>query len=179
MPDDTPTEAQTGGTPRGGNGRFIRTPDTAERDAAAARLRARGQSYRAIGEALGISQGSAHDAVQRALKATVQEAAADARTLELERLDHLQATVMDVLGREHVTVQLGKVIRGPGGETVPDDAVTLAAVDRLLRVSESRRKLLGLDAPAKLRAEITNDREQHILDLAAKLAGDDPQDGTP
>jgi len=176
--DDTPAERQTGGTPRGGDGRFTRSPDTAERDAEAARLRARGQSYRAIGEALGISQGSAHDAVQRALRATVAEAAADARALELERLDALYEAAMAVLEREHVTVSNGKVIR-LNGEPLPDDAPVLAAIDRLLRVSESRRKLLGLDAPARLKAEVSADRTARILDLAAQLSGDDPTGGAP
>lgn len=176
MPDE-PRERQAVGTARGGDGKFTRAPETAERDAEAARLRARGLSYRAIADEMGTSVHAAHTAVQRALKATVQEAAAEARTLELERLDALYATAYDVITRTHPTVQLGKVIKGPDGEPVNDDSVVLAAVDRLLRVSESRRKLLGLDAPTKVKAEITADREQHILDLAAKLAGDDPDAG--
>jgi hypothetical protein len=36
-----------------------------------------------------------------------------------------------------------------------DDAPVLNAVDRLVKISESRRKLLGLDAPAKVQSEGT------------------------
>jgi hypothetical protein len=31
-----------------------------------------------------------------------------------------------------------------------DDGPVLSAIDRLVRISESRRKLLGLDQPAKM-----------------------------
>lgn len=178
MPDDTPAEARASGNPRGANGQYVRSMKTAERDAAAARLRSRGWSYPRIAAELGVSVGTAHDAVQRALKAIVAEPAAEARTLELERLDALYATAYDVITRMHPTVQLGKVIRGPDGEPVNDDTVVLAAVDRLLRVSESRRKLLGLDAPQRLRAELTADRVAEVMALADQLAGgDDPAAG--
>lgn len=159
---DEPGEQRTGGT-RGPDGKYTRTPETAERDAEAARLRSRGLSYRAIADAMGWASGSvAFRAVRRALAAVVEEPAAEVRALELqrldadlERLDTAEAAVMKVLEAEHVVIQHGRVVE-LNGSPVPDDAPVLQAVDRLVRindarvrVSESRRKLLGLDAPVK------------------------------
>ena len=134
---------------QGGDGKFVASPDTAERDAEAARLRGRGLSYRAIAAELKIDVHTAHDAVQRALRAIRAEGAAEARTLELERLDLAQAAVMQALEAKHFTVNQGRIIyHGEGPLT--DWAPVLAAVDRLVKISESRRKLLGLDAEQKV-----------------------------
>ncbi len=105
----------------------------AERRAKALELRKHGMPYRAIGAQLGISEAQAHNDVQRALQALAAlelDSAAEYRTMELERLDTL-------------TVASARVLSAAG------DGMRLAAIDRLLRISESRRKLLGLDAPAK------------------------------
>jgi multidrug efflux pump subunit AcrA (membrane-fusion protein) len=167
---DGPSERQTGGT-RGGSGRYTRTQKTAERDAEALRLRSRGLSYRAVSAEMGYaSSDSAYKAVQRALKATVAEPAAEVRQLELDRLDRMYAAVVAVLERKHVTVSQGRVVRtgrpfvnGDGqaeiaegqGEPLEDDAPVLAAVDRLLKIQARRAALLGLDSP--VRQEVAHD----------------------
>lgn len=163
---DQPEPPATG-TPdtlaRGSNGKYTRTLAGAERDAEAARLRSQGMPYRKIGAALGMSGSSAHDAVQRAFAAVVAEPAATAVAVELARLDQelvrldaLYAKVETVLDREHVTVSHGKVIQHEGAPLLDDNPV-LQAADRLVRIEdarrrngESRRKLLGLDQPAKV-----------------------------
>ncbi|MGH8965824.1 MAG: hypothetical protein ACRDXB_10920, partial [Actinomycetes bacterium] len=107
-----PAERQASRTNRGGDGRFTRSPDTAQRDARAAELRGRGNSYRAIASELGYqSPASAHEAVQRALAAIVEEPAQDVRRLELERLDTLYEAALKVLERRHVHVSGGTVVR--------------------------------------------------------------------
>lgn len=155
---DAPPRRQTD-PPRDGDGKWVRSIETAERDAEAARLRARGMSYRQIGAELGMHHSSVADAVQRALRDTVAEPAEDVRRLELDRLDHMYQQVLAVLERKHITVSNGKVIQVPDPETgeiapLEDDAPVLQAVDRLLRISESRRKLLGLDIPVKQQVEV-------------------------
>ena len=139
---------------RGGNGRYTRTADTAERDAAACRLRTQGLSYRAIATQLGMAGPSnAHQAVERALKATVAEPADQVRQLELDRLDALWAAAWAVLEREHVVVNSGEIVidtRNEDGLPLLDDAPVLKAVQTLLKVAERRAKLLGLDAPTKI-----------------------------
>jgi hypothetical protein len=117
-------------TTRDGKGKYARTTDTARRDAKAAELRSKGLSYQAIADEMGYaSKSSAHDAVQRALKAIVEEPAENLRQLERERLDRMYEAAMGAL------------------EANPH---SLAAIGTLLKISESRRKLEGLDAPAKV-----------------------------
>ena len=149
-------------TVRGGDGKFTRGVDTAERDAEAARLRSQGMPYRKIAAELGIDVHTAHDAVQRALASIVAEPAAAALHFELERLDdelirlnELYERVLEVLNREHVTVSQGHVVEHDG-VPVPDDDWILRAAEQLRRIDESRRKngesrrkLLGLDSPVK------------------------------
>lgn len=148
--------------PRGGNGAFLATIETAERQARAAQLRSRGWHYRKIADELGINVHQAHDDVKNAMRAIVEKPAKDVLAYELARLDSeldrlnaLEETVQRVLERKHFTVSNGKIIY-LGDEPLEDDAPVLAAVDRLIRIEESRRKngesrrrLLGLDEPVK------------------------------
>ncbi|GAA2860020.1 hypothetical protein [Nonomuraea rubra] len=156
---------------RGGRGRFERNPDTAARDAEAARLRVRGFTYRQIADELGMAgPGKAHEAVQRILKETVQEAADDLRLVELERLDRMYQAALKVLETEHYAISHGKVIYlEEGGSPLADDGPVLAAMDRLLKIQERRAKLLGLDAPAKTNVTVSDAITSEIEQLAAQL----------
>jgi predicted transcriptional regulator len=117
-------------TTRDGKGQYTRTTDTARRDAEAAELRSKGLSYQAIADEMGYaSKSGAWEAVQRALKAIVEEPAENLRQLERERLDRMYEAASAAL------------------EANPH---SLAAITTLLKISESRRKLEGLDAPAKV-----------------------------
>ncbi|MET9701693.1 hypothetical protein [Streptomyces griseus] len=155
--------------PRGGDGQFVRSLTTAERDAQAAELRSKGWTYRRIAAELGWKQGAdAYNAVQRVLKETVREAGDEVRALELERLDRLEAAANEVLEREHVTVSNGRVI--VLNETpLPDDGPVLAAIDRLLKIQERRARLLGLDAPTKQAISITPERAAALEALVEEL----------
>lgn len=135
---------------RDGHGRdFARDPKTAERHAQAAEMRSRGMTYQAIGDALGISKQSAHEAVQRVLAETLREPAEHLRTMELDKLDRAERVAHGVLEARHPVLYQGK---DTGYE---DDAPKLAAIDRLLRVAERRARLLGLDAPEKVESTVT------------------------
>ncbi len=76
------------------------------------------------------------------------------RDRELEHLDQLSAVAMGVLQRRHYLVNSGAVVIHNDAELM-DDGPTLAAVATLVRVSESRRKLLGLDVAQKVDASVT------------------------
>jgi len=155
---------------RGGNGAYIRTLSDAQRDAEAARLRARGLTYQQIADELGwTSRGDAHHAVQRALEATVKEAADEVRAIELDRLDTLYRAALAVLEAEHFTVSNGRVVSLDGSGPLPDTGPVLAAIDRLLKIQERRSKLLGLDAPSKAAISITPDRLAAIEAMAEEL----------
>ncbi|MFC4609735.1 hypothetical protein ACFO9E_18220 [Streptomyces maoxianensis] len=163
-------ERQAARTARDGHGQYTRTIDVARRDAEAAELKGQGLSYQTIADRMGYaSKSSAHAAVQRALKAIVEEPAENLRQLELQRLDAelvrlsvLEEAATAVLSADHITISHGRVIKTTDpdtGEEVPlrDPNACLAAMDRLLKIEdarrkngESRRKLLGLDAPAQV-----------------------------
>lgn len=168
QPDPMPTRITR---TRDYRGRYTRSVETAQRDAVIAEMRSKRMTYQQIADELGISDSTAHEAYQRVLDRTIEEPAANARKRELEDLDAAQRAVLEVLERQHITVSHGRVVRrlidferDASGEPVldekgnrvgiyedvTDDGPILQAVDRLIKIGESRRKLLGLDAAQKL-----------------------------
>lgn len=128
---------------------FTRSPDTVARDAEAARLRSRGWTYQRIADDFAVTRSAAFQMVQRVMEETLKEPAEQVRQFELERLDDLEAAVRDSLERRHYVVSGGKIVFD-GAEKLEDDGYLLSATDRLLKIYESRRRLLGLDAAQKL-----------------------------
>ncbi len=139
-----------------------------KRRAAAVRLRDEGKTWQQVADEMGYpSYQAAHNDVERARAAALadlNESVREIRDRELARLDMLYDAAVEVLLKRHVLVSGGKVVRDIeivenengdrviAGDTEPlgDDGPTLQALDRVLRVEESRRKLLGLDAPQKI-----------------------------
>lgn len=102
----------------------------AERHVRAFELRKTGASYRDIAYQLGVSVAQAHEDVQRVLgelHALALTGAQDYVNLELERLDAAQFALYQHL-----------------------DSGDPQVINSWVRVSESRRKLLGLDAAPKV-----------------------------
>lgn len=94
----------------------------ADRQNEALRLRLARMSYRQIAQRVGYSNpGSAHRAVEKALKSIPRENATALRNLEGETLDAAQLAIMP------------QVLRGD-----------LVAVDRLLKIIDQRARLFGL-----------------------------------
>lgn len=172
---DTPSQGHTEARPRTSQGRFTVRAGTAERDAKACRMRVAGLTYDQIAGELGFRDRSgARRAVKRALAATAREPAGELIALELERLDHLtrqlQRALVDI---SYAVTAGGKIVCHPAtGELLRDYGPVIAAARELRQVSESRRKLLGLDAPAKTRIEIFDDQgaEETLSKLEAQLA---------
>ncbi|MFE2311661.1 hypothetical protein ACFXC8_00420 [Streptomyces sp. NPDC059441] len=136
---------------RDGQNRFVRTPAGAARDAKAAQLRADGWTLTAIAEELGYyDRSTARRAILGALREVVRGPAENLVATEAARLDALYEEALEVLLRDHVTVSHGKVIKDDDGNPLIDDGPKLAAIDRLVKVRESYRKLLGLDAPSRV-----------------------------
>lgn len=177
--------------PRGKEARFTRDPEAAKRDAEACDLRTKGWTYRRIAAHFGVDGATAYRMIERALQEIVREPAETLRTLLLERLDaelvrlnELEEITRAILERHHVTVSNGQVVR-LNGDPILDDAPVLQAVDRMLKIDEqrrkndeSRRKLLGTDAPSRVSVEAEQlGREiSRLLDatLGPDGAGDDP-----
>lgn len=146
-----------------GRGRVERA-DVTQRRTAALRLRIEGVSVDDIRDQLGYSSSArVSEDITRALAQRTEQQAVMAdqlRQLELDRLDALYLAVWAVLLRKHPYVSGGKVVEITNEVTgekaqLMDDGPTLAAVDRLVRIGESRRKLLGLDAPVRVEASGT------------------------
>lgn len=116
----------------------------AEKTEQAVSLVREGKSYRQIAEALDISVGTAHNYVKAALKEIPVQEASDLRTIEHLRLEHLWE---QVLGR----IESCKVEAFDAEGT---SMFVYVDVDRHIeaarKLSESKRKLFGLDAPQQV-----------------------------
>lgn len=148
----------------------------AERRTEALRLKGLGYSYDQIADLLGYkSRANAAQDVTRALRdrAKARDAAADTLIeLETGRLEALLTEVYKVMSARHYHISGGKVATrvtkyatddagnilldedgNPKAEQIEelvDDGPILAAVDRAVRISESLRRLQGLDKPQKI-----------------------------
>jgi hypothetical protein len=166
---------------RSGAGRYIRTPETARRDAQAADLRAKGWTYQKIADELGYKdKRTAYDAIGRALKDITREPAEAVLHFELERLDaelvrldDLEVSARKVLTNRHIMVNNGRVILHPDTEQpMEDDGPVLQAIDRLIKIEDARRrngerraKLTGIEAAVKVDATV-HEVSQADIELA-------------
>lgn len=141
------------------------------RDAWAAERQVRdGWEYRQIAEAMGISVSTAWDRVQRGLRiidAVTYESAERARAAHRARLQAAAEVAMEVLARDHVHVAHGKIVVDGTGKPVLDDGPKLAAATTVKHLSESLRKLDGLDAPTQV---------SHTGEVTYNLVGVNPDD---
>lgn len=172
---DTTDAGDAAGRPRDGKGKFLAALDTAERDAEACRMVEQGYRYEEIAKALGFAnRAGAHRAVERALTRTVQEPADAVRKIHLARLQEMYRTAREIMLKNHIAVQNGKVVYldGTDGTRAPvaDDMPKLAAIDRMLRVLEREAKLLGLDAAKQVEIITLDAIQKEIMEIEARMA---------
>lgn len=111
--------------------------DVLNKQLQALELRKAGVSYQKIAETLGYAHASgAHQAVESALKRTLQDPADEVRKLEIERLDAMLMALWP-------NVKNGQY----------------KANEVAIRLMERRAKLLGLDAPTKQQVELSGGME--------------------
>ena len=110
-----------------------KTPEPAQinREREIVEWRIEGLTWRQIAERVNMSVAGAFKAYNRAMVRTLKPATEELRELELDRLDTLQQTYWQ-----------------------PAVAGNMRAADFILRVIDKRAKLLGLDAPTKIQAEV-------------------------
>lgn len=142
-------------------------PETAEKIAEAMRLqRDFGYSKEKVAEVMGISPVYAGRLINKGISAIFRGETKDVVAMHLARLAEQRKAVLAVLEARNYLVNAGEVvqdyIRDPvtqqpieiDGQRVrvpmKDQGAVLAAVDRLLKIDESERKLLGLDKPTKI-----------------------------
>jgi transposase len=124
-----------------------------ERRAEAARLTHKGWSTRRIAEHLGCSHATIANDVNALLSELVEHQIKDAekiRARELEKLALAESAVIEVLERS----------------SEEDADMVLKATDRIARLQERRAKLLGLDAPERIDATVS---EGPTPETAARL----------
>ncbi len=128
------------------------TPESLERDANALRMVAMGYSQREVSEALGYGdRANVSRALRRAQDKILLTSVDTWVAVELAKLDAYALRFIAILHKRHLVVSHGKIIRDDqSGTELVDDAPEMAALRELVKISESRRKLLGLDAAAKL-----------------------------
>jgi hypothetical protein len=115
-----------------------------EFDHRAAMLRSRGKTYKQIGEMLGIPLQTAYSMVKRAIDDIPTEATVELIALELAKLDNHEQKYYGIMEKlhQHVTLK-GDIVE------FDDDALVMKALEGLLKISDRRAKLLGLNAPVR------------------------------
>jgi DNA-binding CsgD family transcriptional regulator len=168
---------------RDGRGRMTRTPSDIERDLRAAELRSKSLSYRQIAAELGVSVSNAHAAVERGIREIPTEGAAEARQVELAKLDTVEQAAWSILEAHHYVMlesgpKAGTIIYHPmrPEEPLADSGPVLAAIDRILKTSERRARLMGLDAP---RQSIVNVITEDMVDAEIRRLTDELKRNDP
>jgi hypothetical protein len=109
-------------------------PETIERESQVLKLRRGGLTFDLIAKELGFKNASgAHKAYVNACKRIIRTDVEDIRGTELDRLDMAQGAIWS------------KVMRGE-----------IPAIMALMKIMDRRARLLGLDAPTKIQAEVVN-----------------------
>lgn len=110
------------------------------------RMRTYGASYQAIADHFGIAKETAFRKIQQELSSIPREEVTNLRALEAAKLDAAELRLQD------------KIKSGNVG-----------AINALVRVSESRRRLLGLDMPEQHEVKISREEESLIDQLVGAL----------
>ena len=136
-----------GGRPRGG----IPNPAVIAKEQEIVKLRRGGLPFDLIGERVGLSTSGAQRAYERSLARVVKEDVDAIRQVETERLDLAQSAIW------------GKVLQGDN-----------ASIQSLIRIMDRRAKLLGLDQPTRIQAEVitydANSIESELARIYSTLA---------
>lgn len=130
--------------------------ELAKLEAEALDLKIKGKTYEEIGEAQECSKSTAYERVHRALRDITLAPATELKTLEARRLEALIAALWPVAMEEKGDRQI-------------------AAVRELRKLSESLRKLHGLDAPVRRALEVFthDDFSALVARLEAELEQND------
>jgi hypothetical protein len=157
---------------RDGRGRNITTLQDAQNAMRAAEMRSRSMTYPQIAAEMGIALSTAYDRVQRGFAQIPTEGGKEAKRLELEKLDRIEAHLLGVMERDHIKVDHGKIIYDDTGNRILDDGPGVTAANSLLRVQERRSRLMGYDAPTRATVQvITEDLvDEEISRLESQLA---------
>lgn len=112
------------------------------------------KTYRQIANELGVSLGTAHNWVQEGLRAIPKVEATALRQEQAERLEYLHEKLMEQLESPRTVMAFDE-----NGEPIKiqvfDDMEK--TIDTARKLSESFRKLHGLDAPQQVQGQVSVD----------------------
>ena len=125
-------------------------------------MQSKSMTLKQIGEHFGVTFQAAALMIQRAIADIPRGSTIELVAVELDKLDSIERECLAIMQRPHPVVAASgrivtRVVEIGGklqGVELVDDSITLAAMDRLLKVSTQRARLLGLNAPTNVRLEV-------------------------
>ena len=123
----------------GGRRRGMTDEDRAEEIQQMLHARRAGASYAAIARQFGLNVKTVHEKITGALRDIPKDEATELRALEAQKLDYAETRLQE-------QIRVGNV----------------PAINALVRLCESRRKLLGLDMPEQHEVKVSNE-EQSLM----------------
>jgi len=159
----------------------------ADRDRAIWRSYLNGHTQQEIADQHGLTQPAISLILSKIRKSLPELDRADLVRREVDLLDRLRAESLELWDMRPIPAYSnGKPILMEDGVTVAEDhSGRLAALDRAVRLHERLAKLVGLEAPSKVEATVTNVEREAAKEAAAValayLAGDSdvPSAGGP
>lgn len=148
-----------------------------------------------IAREMNLSRAYVHKLYTKALREVIVDDVANLRKVELLRIGDLEKAALEVLRATHPLVNSGEIVRDvvldeddnpvinlttgkPITVKLTDSGPILAAVNILLKCSERRSKLLGIDAPTKIASTTPDGSESApLVQFYLPHNGREPIDG--
>jgi hypothetical protein len=150
-PGDDPEQPIDGEIVLAGSPPRFNTAQVAEQQRNCYELRLRHHTLREIALMTGLSVGTVYNRINDEIERVVSPYREQFRVLERERLEGISRRLLEMMSKPHYVIQDGRVLT-IDDERVEDVAVTLACMDRFMKVQIRRAALEGLDAPIKVEA---------------------------
>lgn len=152
-PDDVPEEPIEGELVLHGSSPRFNTVEVADQQRTCYDLRLRHHTLRQISALTGLSVGTVYNRINDEIDRVVSPYREQYRVLERERLEEISRRLLDMMSRPHYVISKDGDVLTVDDERVEDVAVTLACIDRFMKVQDRRARLEGLDAPVKVDIE--------------------------
>lgn len=134
----------------------------------------RGKTQEALAEEHGLSQQRVSQIISQVRASIPEVDKAEAFQRELEFLNKLRDTALEIMDLPAAPVTAGKdgdvVLDPETGAVVRDYGGKLAAMDRAVKMHERYAKLLGLEAPSKVDVSVIEQTEQAAQAAAVAAA---------
>lgn len=138
--------------------------EAAELDAKVIAMKSSGMTFREIASELGFAaQSYVYSCYQRGKRRIVEPAVTEYRAKQLARIEAERLIAEEILHATHPVVSNGRVFND-----LEDAGPKLSALDRLVKLDNQESDLLGLKAPTRVEAMVTETTQQD-LELAEMI----------